>query len=267
MLGCAVAWSLSACGDKVPSGQVVAVANGEEITLGELRAEAAARSRGPNAEAVAPPVLLREVIDRKLWAQEARRAKLDQQIEFVLARRRAEERLLMDLQLRRIGNAVMPLSDAEIDQILRKDPGAFASYTVFQIDQIDAPLPPGGTAPKRLSNAGSLAEVDRLLTQAGLVGQRSRTEWNSRFMSAALADRLRQLPPDKLFFHRNGDTLIAATVIDKTDVALSRSNRRILARQSLGRQNIDSAINQELEALRAAADIRLQPGFTVSDGN
>lgn len=252
---------MTACGEATPTGQVVATVNGEEVTVGELRAEAAARNLSSADDPGARSALIRDVVDRKLWVQQARRDKLDQQIEFVLARRRAEEALLADLMIRTLDDSVEPPSSSDIDRSLANDPSAFAIRTVFQVDQVDFRPKGNRSLVERLARARSLDEAEQMLTSSGLLSQRSRTEWNSLFMPTNLTARLRKLPEGKPFIQRNGETVVVGVVTAKTDIPLSYPNRAILARQSLAQRNSNMAIRNRLDELRAAAKIAYQPGF------
>lgn len=259
------AMSLAGCGEATPTGQVVAIVNGEEVTVSELRAEAAARDVPDADDPATRSELLRAVVDRKLWVQGARRGKLDQQIEFVLARHRAEEVLLANLLIRTVGDAVEPPSDDDLNRFLQRSPAAFASRTVFQIDQIDFRPSDDHGVGERLTKASSLDEIDRLLTSTGIVSQRSRTEWNSMFMPAGLATKLRSQSPGKPFLHRDGEKIVAGVVIGKTDVPLSDNNRQVLARQNLSQQNLQAAVGKRLDEIRASAKISYKPGFAPAD--
>lgn len=258
---------LSACADTAPKGQVAAVVNGEEVTTGELRAEAAARGLSDANDPALRSRLLRDVVNRKLWVQEARRNRLDQQIEFVLARRRAEEALLAGLLIRTIEDEVEPPSDSDVDRFLRENPSAFSSRTVFQIDQID--FRPDGDAivTERLKGARSLDEAEKLLTGSGVVSQRSRTEWNSLFMPAPLVDKLRQASPGKPFVHQDGDRIVIGVVTARTDIPLSGRAREILARRSLAQKKVGAAVGKRLDGLRASARIDRQAGFASAEAD
>ena len=90
---------LSGCGEDkaaaAPKGQVVATADGMEITQRELAAEmdlmtgAAAEDPDKAREAA-----LQQIIARKLLAREARARKLDDNPDFGLLKQRAEETVL-----------------------------------------------------------------------------------------------------------------------------------------------------------------------------
>lgn len=256
------AFGLTGCDRSPPTGQVVATVDGKDVTLGELRAEAALDSQ-PGAVARAQPGLLRAVVDRKLWAGDAQRTKLDQDVQFILARRRAEEAQLARLDVETLSASVAPPSNADVDRFLRRLPKAYRDRTVFLVEQIGVNSNGDTRLAAKLAQATSLEEVEALLKSRGVIGQRSRTEWNSTFMPASLAERLRKLPPDGLIFQSKGDTLISAKVVAKTTVPLGDADRRILARQSLTQQKVRAAIAVRLADLRAAADIRVQPGYSI----
>lgn len=239
----------------------MAIVKGEEITSGELRTEAAARDTRTGGVSPTPPELLQTVIDRKLWAQAARGAGRDRDIDFLLARRRLEETLLSDLEIRALRESVAAPADEDVDRFLQKNPTVFMNQTLFSIDQVTS-RPGGDPALRtRLSKATSLDEVSAILSSMNVVGQRSRTEWNSLFMPGSLTAKLGTLSPDSLFFHRDGDTVIAANVVGKITVPLSYSDRRTLVRQSLMQQTVSATLATRLNELRASAGIRRQSAF------
>ena len=79
------------CSKAEPDGQVIAIANGEEITLGELNEEARARGLPIVNNRVLRESVIRDLIDRKLLVQEALRKKLDRTPQHLLAIRRLNE--------------------------------------------------------------------------------------------------------------------------------------------------------------------------------
>ncbi|WP_129586308.1 hypothetical protein [Sphingomonas montana] len=252
---------LSACGKAVPSGQVVAIANGEEITIAELRAEAADQNVGTADIKASMPELLRQIVNRKLWAQEAKRGELDRQIMFILAKRRAEDRLLADMQMQTVRNAVQPPSNKEIELFLKNNPNVFASRTIFDIDQVSVRPANHPFLEQKLANASSLNEVTRILVDLGIVSQRSRTQWNSMFMPKNLDAKLTRLPPGNIFFQHADDRLIIATVNSIRKNAISQRERFNFARDSIFRENYSTAIAQHLQYLQSSAEIRIQQNF------
>lgn len=252
------------CGETPPTGQVVAVVNGEEITTAELRTEAEARGVTNAAVRSARAEVLRAVVDRKLLAQAAKREKLDQEVQFVLARRRAEEGYLADLLKQGAISAVEQPSDSDVAQFLNAHPRAFAERTIFEISQVDLSSAVEPFVRNKLSKAPSLDEVERILSDARVVGQRSRTQWNSNFIPIELKSKLDRLKRGKLFLYESADKIIIGDVLLKRSVHQSEREREILIRQSLTKQKVNAAVVSQVGKLRAAATIRLQPGYALA---
>jgi EpsD family peptidyl-prolyl cis-trans isomerase len=254
---------LPGCSEVSPTGQVIAVVDGEEVTAGELRAEADARNVADLNDPATRSELVGALVDRKLWVGEAKRRKLDRQVEFVLARRRAEEALLAGFLTRELKRFTEPPNNDEVDRYLRTNPTAFSNRTIFQIDQITIRREESRPLAADLDKARSLDEVGRMLNVAGVVGQRSRTEWNSLFMPASLAARLRRSGPGRLFIHQEPGVTVFGTVLAQANTSVSHNDREALVREMLRRANVDTAVDKRLGELRASAPIRFQPGFEL----
>ncbi|MEY4850818.1 MAG: hypothetical protein RLZZ331_1822, partial [Pseudomonadota bacterium] len=99
LLAAVAALTLTACSNdaKAPEGQVVATVDGKDVTIHEVNAEIG----GMGSQAQSAPRKLVEavagsrVLERKMLAAEARTPKLDQSPQFVLAKTRAAEKLLV----------------------------------------------------------------------------------------------------------------------------------------------------------------------------
>ena len=255
--------ALSACGREKPTGQVIATVNGDEVTFGELRAEAAAHSDSGGA-AASMPDLLRTVVDRKLWAQRARHAKRDQEVQYILARRRSDEDQLAGLEIQALRSSVAAPSAAQVESLLKKYPAAYARRTIFLVDQINARAPANAAVELYFRQERSLDKLALDLDRMGILAQRSKTEWNSTFMPADDALKLSKLAPTDLFYRRNGDVLIAATVLSKSTFPLSYAERKTLARQSLAQEKIKHVLAARLNEMRESATIYVQPGYAVA---
>jgi hypothetical protein len=85
---------LTACNPEVPTGQVIAVVNGEEITTAELNAEARARNLTIGTDAAQRDLAIADLVKRKLLVQAAEGRGLDRTPEFVVANRRLRDILL-----------------------------------------------------------------------------------------------------------------------------------------------------------------------------
>jgi len=255
---------LAGCGGEgvpPPKGQVLAVVNGEEITMAELRAEAAARSTLDGDDPAVQRRLLQDMVGRKLLVQAARRDRLDQQIEYIVNQRRAEEVLLADLFIRSLGQAAAAAPETGVDRYLQANPKVFASHTIFQIDQIDARIGDTAGLKQELARARTLDAAAALLTAQGIVSQRSRTEWDSLFMPDELLTKVRRSPPDTPFVHSYGDKIVVGVVTAQAEVPIDPARRQVLVRQSMNTANRTAHVEEQVARLRSDADIRYQTGY------
>lgn len=130
---------LSACdksNDAVPSGQVVATVDGEEITQTELMAEVGPDGAG-NAQLQA--AALQRIVARRLLAAEARKRGLDSSPLAAIMKRGAEDEALSKVLAKSITNGAPAVSQAEIDEFIRTYPATIAQRRILTIDQITVP--------------------------------------------------------------------------------------------------------------------------------
>ncbi|MGH6780622.1 MAG: SurA N-terminal domain-containing protein, partial [Sphingomonadaceae bacterium] len=121
--------TLGAC-QKKAEGQVVAVVNGEEVSLQELNAELV----GQNVpESVDKKLLMKEVlqrvIDRKLLVQRAKEQGLDLDREYLTQQRRLDENLLVSLLGKKAAAGIKIPDGAAIDKFVGENPQMFAQRT------------------------------------------------------------------------------------------------------------------------------------------
>lgn len=165
------ALALAGCGksDKPPEGQVVATVDGTEITVHDLRAEI---QQIPNAGGDAPrklveSVALANIIDRKMLAAEAGKRNLDKTPDYLLARARAEEALLVQALQTDIQKQIKPISREIAQKYVAEHPQMFGNRKIFKLDQIQF-LRPANLDELPLGDANSMAEVEKVLQDANI---------------------------------------------------------------------------------------------------
>ncbi|MDP9086633.1 MAG: hypothetical protein M3N02_07715 [Pseudomonadota bacterium] len=90
----AAAALLAACHPSLPSGQVIAVVDGVDVTLAELNAEARARNLAIGTDRAQRDLAIDDLVKRRLLVRAAEARGLDRTPEFILAERRAHDILL-----------------------------------------------------------------------------------------------------------------------------------------------------------------------------
>ncbi|OQW46368.1 MAG: hypothetical protein A4S16_11005 [Proteobacteria bacterium SG_bin6] len=240
---------LAACTPAAPAGQVVARVDGTEITERELRAEAAAAG----ADAATPATrgqLIARLIDRKLAAQAARRARLDRDPALQLAMRRGTEQMLAEALYDGFQRAVpAPGADA-VARFIAANPQRFAARTGYLVDRLVAPGP--------AAEGVTLDAVAARMRAQGLGFARGRAMIDSDALGPADAQALAALPPDRLLRLRVGATTLVIAVLARWSISDPLDEQRRRGRALLMEAARTAAVARLRAELRASAVIQLR---------
>jgi EpsD family peptidyl-prolyl cis-trans isomerase len=184
---------LAACdrGAKAPEGQVVATVDGKEVTIHELNAEVAglgARTSGAPAKLV-ESVALQRVIERKMLANEASKLKLDKNPQFLLAKERTDENLLVQALQADIQQKVPAATREAAQKYVAENPIVFGDRKVFTLDQIQF-LRPANIDQLPLKEAKTMAEVERVLIDANIEYRRAPQQLDSLVINPELTKEI-----------------------------------------------------------------------------
>jgi EpsD family peptidyl-prolyl cis-trans isomerase len=252
----------ASCNQGSPKGQVIAVVNGDEITIAELNEEARARNIvGANDPSVRG-ALLRDLIDRKLLVQKALKEGLDRNRQHLIAVERMKEVLLAQRLLASVGQGLDAPSQAELQRFIAANPAAFDRRTILSVDQITFPRPSDPALIRRLEAAETLAAIDALLLEAALPRERLVKTWDSAVLPEAVIARLLGLKPGKPFLLPHGNLLIAGEVLSSTAQPMENGQRLRLATERLLAERRNRLMQQTLESVRTDAQISYQSGFS-----
>lgn len=145
---------LAGCSDAMPEGQVVAIANGEDVTDRDIEVERAA-GNAPDA------ALARQIIDRRLLAAVARERGVDTTPEYLAGLRRTREQLLVQGLSRQIEATLPEPTAAERTAYIASHPHAFARRVIVEL------LAEASTMPSVVDTARLSKEIaDPLLSAA-----------------------------------------------------------------------------------------------------
>ena len=249
------------CSKAEPDGQVIAIANGEEITLGELNEEARARGLPIVNNRVLRESVIRDLVDRKLLAQEALGKKLDRTPQHLLAIRRLNEMLLAQELIADAQNEAETPSDREVAEFIRAHPRAFDQRILISVEQIGFPPISDATLGAALQAAPTLDGIDALLTRAGIARTRDITQWDSASLTEDMIDRLLAAGAERIVMLPQGDRMVAARVLSVTPRPVPEAQRPALAREWIARQRTGSTFQKLIQRARSSAKIDYQPDF------
>ncbi|GGE03519.1 hypothetical protein GCM10011529_07500 [Polymorphobacter glacialis] len=188
--------ALSACNKsaKLPEGQVVATVDGTDVTIHELNAEIAMiPNKGANApRKLVESVALARVVERKMLAKEATKLALDKNPQFLLARTRTDEGLLVQALQSDIQRKVSPTTREAAQKFVAENPQVFGDRKIFTLDQIQF-LRPANIDQLPFKDAKTMAEVEDILVNANLEYRRAPQQLDSLTVAPALTNQIVKL--------------------------------------------------------------------------
>ena len=188
--------ALAACGkeEKAPTGQVVATVDGTEITASELNSEInLLPNRGGDApKKLVESVALARIIERKMLAEEATKLKLDKNPQFLLAKERTEEGLLVQALQADIQSKVTATPRETAQKYVAENPQIFGDRKIFTIDQIQF-LRPANIDQLPLKDAKTMGDVEKVLIDANIEYRRAPQQLDSLTVNPKLTAEIVRL--------------------------------------------------------------------------
>ena len=252
---------VAACGAE-PTGQSVAVVNGEEISIAELNAELQSANIPPSVDRKqVMPLLLQRVIDRRLLAQQAAEQGVDRTPEFLNRQRRLNEELLIGLASKRQADSMRIPDQAAVDAFIAQNPGMFAQRARLQLDQLQFETPAQPDAIERLKVGRNLEELASILTSLGVPFTRSPAQLDTAVLQPQVLRQIEALPPGAPFIIPAGGRMYANVITRRETVNPTQAENRRIAVQAMRNRELQSSLERQLKQLRTQAEIEYQNGY------
>lgn len=252
--------ALSACGNsgKLPDGQVVATVNGKDVTIHELNAEIGLiPNQGDDSlRKLVESVALARVIERKMLVQEAAKRKLDQNPQFLLARQRINETLLVQALQGDVQQKVTATPRENAQKFVAQNPQVFADRKIFTLDQIQF-LRPANIDELPLKEAKTMSDVEKILVGANIEYRRAPQQLDSLTVNPELTTeivRLSSMVNPEPFMFADQPEGAPAPIIFINSVTNAKTQPFIgeraitYAQNILQRQEIQKRLGTELKA-------------------
>lgn len=254
------AFLVSSCGGKgdVPSGQVVATVDGQEITLADLKAEMGTESGDPASQGQA----LERIIARKLLASEARRQELDKTPMAAVLKTQAEETALAQLLARKVTDAVPKVSDDEINEFLRSFPTSVTDRRLLSVDQFFVPnLPP--KVLEEISKVKTMEAAEAILNANKVVFRRTVTNVDTVSLDPGFAQQLVGTEGNDIFVMPNGQSAEIGRIVSSRSEPITGEAARQAARTILMRQRSVEMVNTSLGRIisEGRRKVQINPQF------
>lgn len=253
--------ALAAC-DKKPTGQIVAVVNGEEISQTELNQEL----QGANIPATADKKqvmrdVLQRVIDRRLLAQAAKEQGIDRDPAYVSMQRRMSEELLVQMSAKKAADSIKIPDAAAIDKFVADNPAMFGQRMKLKLDQVAFEMPKNPEALKQFTNDHSLDAVIATLTRLNLKYQRGGGSVDTGTIAPAMLKQIESLPPGEPFIVPVQGKVVASVITGREPIALTPEQVKPVAVEAIRSKELAGIGTSRVKDARAKAKIEYAPDF------
>lgn len=253
--------AIAGCSKK-PTDQVVAIVNGEEISLPELNAELgnAQVPEGVDKKAVQKQ-LLQRLVDRRLLAQAAKEQGLDRDPAFIVDQRRMQESLLVEKLAKKTNDSIPVPTAAEIDKFITGNPSLFAQRQIYAVDQVAFATPTDATKLRALEPAKTMDQVIAVLRGLGIGFQRGNRPVDSATVPPEQMAKILALPKGEPFVVPTNGQVTVNVITGGRAEPLPDAQARQMAVRLIRSQALAKQGEQRLKDARGKAKIEYQAGF------
>ena len=252
--------ALAAC-DSAPEGQVVSVVNGDEITAQELNGELSGVDSVEEEDQAIRNAALDKVVERRLLASIARDEGIASSPDFILRAKKLEDNLLVQMLNEKLVREAGEPTQADIDQTMADNPQAFASRTLFAVDQVVFRSPQQAEIVKALADTTTMDEVVTILNRMGVEFGRNNVTVDSGSLPRPVFERFREIGTSEPIIIPAPQAVTVAKILGVREQALTGDQARPIAANAFVQQRARKALQERLEQAREAATIEYQDGY------
>ncbi len=253
--------ALAGCSKK-PTDQVVAIVNGEEISMPELNAELGNAQVPPGVDKkVVQQQLLQRLVDRRLLAQAAKDQGLDRDPAFIVEQRRVMESLLVEKLAKRTNDTIPVPTAADIDKFIAGNPSLFGGRQLYGVDQIAFQTPADASKLKALEPAKTMDEVTAVLRQLGITFQRANRVVDSATVPPEQMQKILSLPKGEPFVVPSQGQVTVNVITGGKAEPLPDTQARAMAVRALRSQSLAKLGEARLKEARTKGKVEYQDGF------
>ncbi|QYU68907.1 SurA N-terminal domain-containing protein [Leptolyngbya sp. 15MV] len=254
---------LAAC-EKKPEGQVVAVVNGDEITMQELNAELG-NAEQPEGAALDElrNAALDNLVNRRLLSGVAREEGVDASPEFVMRRRQLEEALLVQMLAQKTARDIKQPTTAELDKFVADNPQMFANRMILAVDQVRFQTPERRDYIAALEPAKSMADVVGTLNRLGIRFERGNVQVDTAAMPADMYRQVMAVGSSEPFVMPGPAMVSVSQIVSTQPAPVPQAQVRTAATNMLQQLNVAKQLDERIKAAKAEAGIAYQSGFAA----
>ena len=247
---------LAACGSKegaVPTGQVAATVNGQEITMIDVRQEAGAANPGKELEQAA----LRSIIIRRLLSDEAVEEGIDKLPATAIMQEKARQMVLVDALTSQIRASAPKASKDEALQFIADHPASFDQRRIFLVDQLIIPTSTPDLI-RAIEPLDTMAQIEQMLTTRKVPFQRAVGSIDALSINADIAEKIAQLPENAVFASPEGGVIRINRVRETVIQPVSGQAAMQVAITQIARQRADGIVANKIQSILQAGEKKVR---------
>ena len=252
--------STAAC-KREATGQVVAVVNGDEVTLQEVNAEIGGNLPANVDKKAIQAEALKRVVERRLLAQAAKEDEIDKTSDYLVRSSRMNDALLVQLLGEKIAQGVKMPGPAEVSKFMAERPLVFAGRKIYSVDRIRFPQQKDPALVKSLESLHSLNEIAAKLDSMGIRYVRGTSQFDTARTPKEMVEKVVALPAGEPFVTVEPGGVNVGVITGSAAAPLAGPDANPIAVQLMRREALEKALRDRLTAAERAAKIEYQTGF------
>ena len=252
---------LISCGS-APTGQVVAVVNGEEITLQELNAQISKMNlpAGSDGKQVRQQVI-QQLIEQRLIAGAAKEEGLDREPTYIVQQRRMNEDLLVQMYGKKFADTMRAPDDAAITKFVAENPNMFGQRKSYLVDQISFDMPGNLETLKSLEADKTMADIKASLNRMGIKFIEGKNSIDSANVPPNLLAQILKLPAGEPFIVPAQGRVAVSVITGSQDFVVPQDQIKPMAARAMRAENLGKIMKSKLDEAKAKAKIEYQDGY------
>jgi EpsD family peptidyl-prolyl cis-trans isomerase len=256
--------AITACGgDAEPTGQVVAVVDGQEITINELNAELnGARGSNPQQQRQLQQAALQSIINRMLLANAAEEQGLTDGPQASLVQRRAEQMARIELFERNLRSSVPNVSNEEVESFITDNPNMFAQRRIWLVEQIIVPNPPQALL-RALRPLDTMTQVQAELGRFNLPTRTSFGVIDALTLAPEASRQISALAPDAVFILPDNGSIRINRIRESQVQAITGNDATQVAREMLRNRRAEQQVAEAAQRIlrEGMTNVRYNPEY------
>lgn len=255
--------ALGAC-NKQPGGQVVALVNGEEITLQELNAELASMQIPDGADKnTVRNLALDNIVIRHLLSDLAKQQGINKDPEYILRDKQLSEALLVQMLAQKTAKSIGDPAPDQIDKAIADNPQMFDKRQILTVDQIAFPKPARDDYLPAIQAAKSIDQTIAALNRLGIRFERRTAQVDTASMPSDMYRQVMLIGSRETFIIPNGSSVTVSQIVSAKPSPVPDDQKRAAATSVLQQTDVAKQLDAKIKASKAEATIVYQQGFAA----